>query len=637
MKLIYLKTALVLGMTVMLPSVALAKKCKSSDIVCKSQKEAKKQEEAAKQEAAAAERLAKDEAAEAERAAEQAERDAEQATLEAEQLAAASLQLLQSQLTASLYELYGELREVGLDQLANVNAITDPDMWLREVVNIIMKDLAGESIMDSTLETANYLADQIGTPSDEHPFGNGPVGKQIHSEVKKAYEKALTNTASEGEKAIDYLNPAKHKLFPTAEDENVARDMIGFPILPLFMDFKYATTLQVKPIEITADVDKRIPVVLKGNVSANFPIVWGDLKEVSSAYANLTENNRFKFQIAVAFGVSSKKAYEAEDGRKAGAEGSLAFDVECSTVDIGKCQLSKISTRKKIELKRKSDNTSFYNKVSKTLHNAGLILPLLHQLNMINSNQKLELTNVLDHLIDNVAAPFKFVDQLDGAIFVPEGTGTKALDRQADMQSMAFLFAIMHAIDPQKYEKQTSVLGKDAKRTISIDDVESVDITDSMEWINADVVEGKFKSGWKFNDTYVIPDKSGYTITKKIGTEAKIEFGNVDKKDAGGKVTEKANESKIGMGGSLMSSATVGISFPTRTKIMKFIKDNRPSNIDDSVRRNKYEQLESEANFADDIGLGASRFWSTVPDERMERLMDRSDNLTLPAFLAIIH
>ena len=628
MKLIYLKTALVLGMTVMLPSVAIAKKCKSWDVSCKAQKEANQRAQEAQRAASSAQRLAQEQSAAAIQAA-------EKARLEAERLAAASQQWLQSQFSASLDELYGELREVGLNQLANVNAITDPDMWLREVVNIIMKDLMGESVMNETLETADYLSQQVGKPSEIHPFGDGPVGKQIHEEVKRAYKKALTNTSDAGETAIDYLNPLKNKISPEAEDENTARAMVGFTI-PSFMNFKYGTTLQIKPLEITADVDQRIPVVLKGNVSSNFPLLWGDNNKATTAYANAIDNQRFKFQIAIAAALSSKKAYEADEGRKASAEGSLSFDVDCSTVEIGKCQLSKISTKKKVEFKRKS-NTSLANQVRKSMALTVVAVQTMQQLALITASRKDELISVLDYLTDAVVAPVNFLDQIDSAIFVPQGTAEKALGRQADMQAMAFMYAIINSIPSAKWESKTSFLGKQSKRAISIDDIESVDITEETQWINADVVAGVFKEGWRFNKSYVLPDIHGIALTKKIGTEAKLEFGNVDTKDAAGKVSSKANESKIGMSAALMASATVGLEFPTSRAIMKFAQGDRVGDALSNAESMARGGIDDVHSFADDIGLGASRFWGEQPDDRLGNLIERSDHLSLPAFIAIMH
>ena len=606
----------------------------------------------------AAARFAEDEAR---RQADAAKAAGEAATREAQRLKdiaeAEIIRLAQQVMQNTLDTAFGQLRGLGLNVLADAKNFTNPDLWLREITLAVMKDLGGQEIVDVGTESVSYIQNQLGTFSESAPFGNGPVGRQLQNEVEKTYKKALQNATQAGEKAIDYLNPHKNPLVVESSDFNIAKDMYGFD-MPSFMRFGYGTSFQVKPLDVAIDGEKRFPGVLKGTLQTTFPLLWGDNNGASTVFVNAVNDKKFKFQVGISAGVGSKKLSRSDD-LKGSAQSLINFDVTCSTVVIGKCQLTKISYKDKLEVQRKS-NEEFTGDVKKAVGSmlmatghlqrsseqfarnlknamASMLMATdyLQTFAVLSKGDRERLDAVLRHVSSTIDQPLAMIDMVENFMSVPQDVAEEALSRQADVGAIAYIFAALSAIDlPSKkwqddnWKKSTT----NYKSAFTISDIEALDLSKLYEWHNADSVNNVFKPGFTFiGGTNPLPDVIGYEITKKIGTEAKFKLGNPDG------VTVKANESEIGISANVNTAASIAMVLPLKTYVM-----NNLSALYDPIRTSPMTSelsnliASDKTSFSDRIGLGASKQWSNPAElAELEGALQMTDKLNHATHIAI--
>lgn len=604
----------------LMPTEALA--CKWHDVKCKAREAKKKIEREAnkaKEEAQkAAERAEQEAKAAAARAAEEAQRQAQQA--------------YQTALDAA----FRDLRDAGLGALADVNKFKDPDFWLRETTRVLVNNVATDAVMDAQVEVTRYITSQLGNFSESAPFGDGHVGRQLQTEVEKTYRKAIHNVAPLGEKVIDYLNPRKNPITPDPSDYEIAKDTYRFDI-PSFMRFSYGTALQIKPVDIAVDVDKRIPILLKGSVQSTFPLLWGDRDGASSIFVNAIQDKKFKFQVGIALGVGSKKAEGDDSDPRFNLQEGLNFDVTCSTAVLNKCQLTKISSKLQAAAQRKP-GTALTGKIKRAMSSVAAVQGPMVALGVITESQGRALVNVVEEISSTAGYAASFVDFAADYAFMPDDVATKALKRQSDMGAIGYFFAAVSAFDlnTKKETKKGDAYKNPYKETLSISDVESADISRVYEWHNADYAKGVFKPGFSFIGNNPLPDFQGLELSLKIGTEMKAKAGFPDILGPDGKKDKdaKVNESEIGISANLSTSSSLGVMFPIKANAMDLGKSlwsamNGDTALNEASMKRMVEQVASDGlSFGDRIGLGASKNWKDSPElqgmnAKVENLSDK--------------
>lgn len=618
----------------LLPTEALAG-CRRHDFICKAKEQANRARDAARRAEDEARRRVDDARQQAEAAAQRAEDEAkrqadaakatgEAAAREAQRLKdiaeAEANKGLQQAMQESLDVAFGQLRAVGLDVLANTSQFTNPDLWLREVSLLVMKDLAGDMVAQQANETESLFRDQLGNFSESTPFGSGPVGRQLQAEVENVYNKALLNAAPVGEKALDYLNPLNNHMLPKAEDFNIAKAMYAFDI-PDFMRFSYATDFAVTPLEGTLDFDKRSPFVFKANVQTSFPLIWGNDTGATTIFVNAVNNSKFNFVVSAGAAFQTRAAKGDASERKFAFADGAKFDVSCSTSNIGMCQLTKITYESKTELKRKS-GTSFQRDIKKAMSSTIIATDMMNKLSLIDNNTKQSLVSVLRKLESTVEQPIEFAGKVEEIVYMPEGSGANAFNRHDDIKATAYIFAAIRALP----DVSTKFEGKSSKQAISLTQLESADIGLVREWHNADAVNNIFRPGFKFiGGNNPLPDTIGLKIGKKIATEAAVKFSSL------------VNESSVGASMNISTSAAIGAFLPLKTAVMdnySMIKQR----IINSGMTNELQNVISNAkgSFEDRIGLAASKQWDKPAElTELEVGLQMSDNLNLATHISI--
>ena len=529
--------------------------------------------------------------------------------------------LLEQAMQEALNVAFGQLRAVGLDVLANTNKFTDPELWLREITLLVMKDLAGDKVAQQGNESVSYIRDQLGNFSETTPFGSGPVGRQLQAEVEKTYKKALLNITPVGEKALDYLNPLKNQILPKDEDFNIAKAMYAYDI-PDFMRLSYATDFAVTPLEATADFDKRSPYVLKGNVQTSFPLLWGNDTGATTIFVNAVNNQKFNFVVSAGAAWQSKslKGDEIIDRKHAFAD-AFKFDVSCSTQNIGMCQLKKITYESKIEFKRKSA-TSVVKDLEKAMSSTIIALDMMDKLSLIDNNAKQSLVSVLRKLESTIKQPVEFVDRFEDIVYIPADADANALNRQTDIKAIAYIFSAIRALPDltRKFE------GKTSKQAISLTQLQSGDLGLVREWHNADAVNNTFRPGFKFiGGNNPLPDTIGLKIGKKIATEAAV------------KVSSLVSDSSVGASMNVSTSSVIGAFLPLKTAVMDNY-DMIKQRITNSGMTNELQNVMSNAkgSFEDRIGLASSKQWDKPAElTELESTLQMRDNLNLATHTSI--
>jgi len=555
---------------------------------------------------------------EAAAAAEQAKRLAE---AEANRLARLAMD-------EALNSAFSQLRNAGLGVLASTSALTDPDMWLREVTKAMLQDMSGQTLVDG----ADFVRGQLGNFSATAPFGDGPAGRQLELEVKKAYQTALQQSKNAATQSIDYLNPLKNQIVASPEDLAIAKSMYFFDI-PSSMRFNYGTSFQTKVDVLVDPVDKRIPANLKGGVQMSFPLLWGDNKGASTIFVNAVNDKKFKFQVGLSWGLQSKKWDYYTTDPKGSFMGLMNFDVTCSTVNIGMCQLTKISSKLKLEgqIKTTSGQTGKYTKPMTDILKAAKYLP---QFGIITTSQTENLVAVINNLQSSLQQPEKIVNAFTNMQFVSNSTEKNISKRHGDMGGLAMILGAMNAIPlpSSDYWKKNATWNTSGKKVgFSIDDFESIDLSQIAEFYNADAVNNIFTPGFKvIGGSNPLPDVAGYELTLKVGTEAKLKLSSPDPMNA--------SQSEVSFSGNVNTGATLGAVFPLKTLFMNNLDVLKNQWNNTGVSGDMKNIMNSDArSFPDRIDLSASKLWSSQPELQplITQVPGATDRLTLPVAMVV--
>ena len=596
--------------------------------------------------------------------------------------------MLREGIEKGLEVAFGQLKDVGLGVLADTRKFGDPDLWLREITQVVMSDMAGEKVADTGAETASYIQNQIGQFSEASPFGNGPVGRQLQAEVEKTYKKALQYTTVAGEKTVDYLNPVHNPIYATPEDFKTAKAMFSFD-LPNFTRFTYGIDLQIKPLDVTVD-NPKLPFLLKGNISTTFPLISGDKSGATTIFTNAVDDQKFNFSIAAMAGIKSREVAGTTDDRSISYKDSLKFDVSCSIANIGICQLTKIANERKIELSRKA-NAQLTEKIRRAMGGVIKVVGYMKRLEIMDDGKVDQLTTVLRHIESTIERPLGLVDKFDQIVFVADSTADKALHRHSDIGAITYLTAALTEIPDLKYEGK----GTDFKRTLSLTDNETADVSYVFEWHNADVKNGIFKPGFAYIGNNPMVDIIGLKIGKGISTEASFKLSGLDPTDSEGKPVKgedgkdlKASKNSVSASISVATAAGFGVYLPVKIDVMKsygsFDRNFRNSCMSDSLEQKSSSssgwstpnnqlhkkdrsakkpssvsqittsissegsgnQCMSDAarkitanlkgSFGDRVGLGASKQWANPPEmQELEGALQLTDKLNLATYIAV--
>jgi len=640
------------SLTALLPTDALAG-CRGWDVACKVREAANRARDAARRAVDEARRKADEAQAQTEAAARRADdekkRLADETKAAADQLAregkrleeeakALANKLLEQAMKEGLDLAFGQLKAVGLDVLADTKQFANPDLWLREITQVVMSDMAGEKVADQGAKAVSYIKNQLGNFSEAAPFGDGPVGKQLQAEVEKTYKKALQNTSAAGEKGLDYLNPLNNPILPSSDDFNVAKAMYSFD-LPNFTRFSYSTDLQVKPIDVTVDA-KDLPFLLKGNISTTFPLIWGNNDGATSIFVNAVDDKKFNFTIAAMAGIKSREVENTTDDRSVSYKDAIKFDVSCSIVNIGMCQLIKITNEHKVELQRKADG-KLTEKIRQAVGSVITVVGYMQRLSLIQSNSADALVSVLRQINSSIDQPLAVVDKLDQIVFVADDTVDRALKRHSDLGAITYLYAIITAIPDLKSESK----GKNLKRTFSLTDLEGADVAEIWEWYNADAANHIFKPGFAYIGNNPLADVIGFKIGKSIATEATFKLSNLDPVGPDGKTPVKGEDGKdlkadknsVSASVSVATASNFGVFLPLKSVVMKNFsmidQKFRNSGVTDQVLK---VASNSKGSFGDRVGLGASKQWANPTEmQELEGALQLKDSLNLATYVAI--
>lgn len=268
-------------------------------------------------------------------------------------IALAELDRLQrEQLNLLLQTAFTSLRAAHLDELANVSKIADEEFWTKTVMNAVVKNITGSSVVEDAVSLAGQITNGLGTPSATHPFGDGPFGKTIETTTQSLLDQALSGASGELA-ALNPLNNSKLKANPT-QHANTFKDYFTVD-LPEPLQFKYEVAMQVKPITVTwtnfatSSSGARVQVNdSKVGFAFKVPLINGTWDKEDTVLSNAVKKKRFNFQVSMALaGTNTKKQQAAMNDITIAQESQFAFDISCSTQNIGQCQLQKIGAKSK--------------------------------------------------------------------------------------------------------------------------------------------------------------------------------------------------------------------------------------------------------------------------------------------------
>lgn len=494
--------ALAVALVAVFPEPAYAG-CSRWNISCKIREAANRVREAAERSAraakAAAERAARESKAAAERAAREAQAAADYAAQQAKEQAE---RLMREAYQKALDEAFARLRDAHLDELANVQKIGDGDFWKETVLKAVMSSLSGLNISDELTASADLLVKGMGTPTAEHPFGDGPFGILVQNQTVAILQQTGTNAING---MMSVMDPTKN---PLSGDEIQVQTLSDFfeIELPHPAKFKYEVAAAIKGELGQTIPDKRLSWLdLKQSIQLKVPFIYGDLSETKTAFQSIVKDHRFKFQVALALGVATNKDYDAVVKNK--AEVQLAFDVACSTQNIGQCQLQKITVKPKAENKR--TEIGIFDHLTKMkialdtiidLMSAPLVADILFG---SNSDKKREYTNTLAEIRDYVDFSIKVANMTQpptrhaasNAMVMLNGMGLTDITRGFLVRSQ---FA--DALDSvYKFSGKTEIKGISERYSTMkyvYDETAAYESSVSFEYINQDVLENRFRAGW---------------------------------------------------------------------------------------------------------------------------------------------
>jgi hypothetical protein len=546
---------------------------------------------------------------------------------EAERLARAELDRL-------LEAAFRDLKRANLDELANVQKIGDGDFWMNTVINAVASDITGLPIAQQIKDTALDIKNGMGTPTAEYPFGNGKYGKAALEQTEMVLNQALL-----GAKGI--FSPLDPRKIPLGSDPGNARVFANyFPFdLPEPLKFKYEIAFQVKPFEFSIPIEIKKAHLADGKIAATFklPMVYGNWKGENTAFDDIFKKKKFNFQVAVSGALATTKKQDDTFKQKHKAEEQLSFDVSCSTITIGQCQLRKIGLKTKFEAKSSADQTNNFN-FSLTVAAINGLLEVMQNplaesvLFGSDGNKKREYKNTLEEIKGYIDMAYSITMLTKPPTRQAASVGLALMDDMGLSEPLAGFVNVAQDADIlmnalYKYAGKIEGNTKEAneyfgKRKTAYEENVSSDMSVVFQFLNDDAMKGNFVAGWKPTErtrTEGLAQTVGLELGMGANSEIKLKIGA----DDGYNVTT---------GMSLESRASFGVTFPLHKQASRYLRDLEveEARVTPAELATAYE---SAGN--DPYNIGASQNWDKLEDSQLSSQVARADVLTLPTFIAI--
>ena len=548
----------------------------------------------------------------------------------AREAAALTERLARQELDRLLEAAFRDLKRANLDELANIQKIGDGDFWMNTVINAVISDITGLPIAEKIRETAIEIVNGVGTPTADYPFGNGEYGKAAFEQAQTVLNQALLGA----EGVFSPLDPRK---IPLDSNPGAARVFANyFPFdLPEPLKFKYEIALQVKPIEVSIPLEIKDVHVADGKIAASFkvPMVSGDWNSENTAFDDILKKKKFNFQVAIAGALASTKKQDEALGQKFKVEEQLSFDVSCSTLTIGQCQLKKIGLKTKFEKKSSANQSNNFALMVAAINGIITVMqnPLAESVLFgSDGNKKREYQNTLDDIKGYVDTAYSLTMLTQPPTRQAATIGMALMDDMGLNKPLAgFVNAaqsadvLMNAL--YKYGGKIEgdkVKGDFGPRKTVYEESVSNDISVVFQFLNDDMMNGNFASGWKPTQrtrTEGLAQTVGLELGMGANAEIKLKVGGDE-------------EVNLTTAMSLDSRASFGVTFPLHKQASRYL---RGLNVEKASVTPSEIAVASTSAGNDPYNIGATKNWDKVQDNQLSSQVVRADILTLPAFIAI--